>query len=243
MTVPRTPSVTRNSPMPINPAVTGPASSTKPPLRPGDSCSKARAPKCRSSAVAVARHRGAAGEPITPSRAARTRETRHEERGSEHTAEVNRLYFGWPTRVAWGCVMAVVVGVAVGMPLLLLLDEASTPTWAGAVLAVPVAGAALRGLRVGFRFDTQGVFVRNPWRTYRLKWSEVEAITDAQPGALRGALCPALRVVGWRRRLPLCSLACWSRRGEARLARLFRLWATLLPVPVRPEVAQVADHL
>lgn len=132
---------------------------------------------------------------------------------------------------------------AVALPLVALGDAFGLPVGFVAVAFVPLAWGLWRALTLAFVLTSEGAVVRNPWRTYRVPWTEVVEITDAAVSSVNWAICPALRLRGRRRPLPVCALATWGKGGEAKLSYLFRLWAVRYRVPVRPGYLPVASRL
>jgi hypothetical protein len=156
---------------------------------------------------------------------------------------VARWYFNWTTRLMWAFLMMFTGGAFAAGPLALLFHRLDPPSAVGYLVFLPFAVAFFRGMTLGFKTSKLGIEVRNPWRNYRFAWSEVAAITDFQPGALKGAVCPALRVTEYGRLVPLCGLAAWTRRGEDHLSRVFWLWRTIYPVRVEPRLIPVVRDL
>lgn len=154
-----------------------------------------------------------------------------------------RWYSNWLTRLMWAFLMMFSGGALAALPLTLLFHRLDPPSPVHYLVFLPFAVAFFRGMTLGFKTSKLGIEVRNPWRNYRFAWSEVAAITDFQPGALKGAVCPALRVTEHERLIPLCGLAVWTRRGEEHLSRAFRLWRAIYPVRVEPRLIPVARHL
>jgi len=90
--------------------------------------------------------------------------------------------------------------------------EKWTPKWAmhvpGTALTAAVAIVApaviwgwVRAWRMGLRLDSQGVTVRNDFRTYRFSWREVTGLVDG-----------SAMMTGWATLMP-GSLAAWTESG------------------------------
>lgn len=83
----------------------------------------------------------------------------------------------WMTIALPGLLAALAIGVLHG----------SAPPYfdlAGAVVLVPcVAYLIKRAATISVEADANGVRIRNPYRTYRLRWDEIETVTrSTQPG-------------------------------------------------------------
>lgn len=105
-------------------------------------------------------------------------------------------------------------GLVVGLVVGDLLGMGHAPAYAGWGFVAGVARALLMGVWV----TTQGVRVRNPWRSYRVAWSDVGKVVDfrpPQPNIGFGGVVPALILAHGSKQLPLYPLLAvgpWTGR-------------------------------
>lgn len=128
------------------------------------------------------------------------------------------------------------IGFAIGAASVLagVSDTLAFWPWVGAT-----AGAA-RALAMGVWVDDDGLRVRNPWRTQRVRWSEVEMVWShrpQQPEMGFGGLVPDLKLTDGRRvRLhPLLLVGPWSGpwgRYNTYLSDTIQGWRSDYGVPV-----------
>lgn len=110
--------------------------------------------------------------------------------------------------------------VVVERSLLGLLFAFCASTWLGlwlSPLTVPVIVAvwlwsAFRHARLTVEVDEQGLRVRNPWRSYVVKWSEVANVSPIVTESKTPYLVPGLRRSGFLTAIRLWALAVPAER-------------------------------
>ena len=86
----------------------------------------------------------------------------------------------------------------------LLLGLDGTPVFL--IVLVPIYWFTFRALTLALTVDDEvGVIIRNLWRTYRMAWNDIEAITFVAPANLKRAPVLAFKPRGERR---VAALAC-----------------------------------
>jgi hypothetical protein len=119
---------------------------------------------------------------------------------------VETRYFWWQSRavcVVLGLVHSLVFVLPLwGLGLALGLD--GTPFFFATLIAP--YWFTFRALTVSVTVEDERVIIRNLWRTHRLPWSDVEAITFVAPGGFKAAPVLAFKPRGGGRRV--AALAC-----------------------------------
>lgn len=136
----------------------------------------------------------------------------------------------WGTRVMLAVYSGVLGSIIGALPMMVV---ASTALY-GVGLTVFGAStllAAYRGATVRVESTADHLIVRNPFRTYRFRWTNIKAIVDAQPWQFKGLLCPAVVATSSTRPVPMFAMVAWDRLinsepapSALRFAQIIRRW-------------------
>ena len=117
-----------------------------------------------------------------------------------------------------GMVVGMIAAAAVMVPL------SETPLWpvGPPLLATGALYGIWRGARIRIDALPQGLRVRNLYRTYAVRWDDIERFVPCYPGALKGVECPGIEAVGYDRAIALTAMssrhdgvvAAWAREHD-----------------------------
>jgi hypothetical protein len=133
---------------------------------------------------------------------------------------VEARYFWWSSR-AVGVVLGLVHSLVFVLPLWGLgfaLGLDGTPFFFTTLIAP--YWFTFRALTLSVTVEDERVIIRNLWRTYRLPWSDVEAITFVAPGRFKAAPVLAFKLRGGGRRVAALACIAFTQAQRRTLAAL-----------------------